>query len=119
MAKSAKNQDNTNLTRAAIRMRELRAAETDEQRDARRAKERDRQAAKRAAKREATSRGTKRPAEQDGEVHRVVIPRLDEGVEELTGQLDSTHLPPIAAGVNIQAMVRPKKGKRQISRNDR
>ncbi|KAG9414810.1 hypothetical protein AC1031_008225 [Aphanomyces cochlioides] len=107
MVKNTKNQDNANLTRDAIRKREVKAAETDEQREARKAKDRERKARKRAEKRQADEGGAserKRPAESDNENLRVVIPRLEDAVEELTDQLENTHLPPI--DVNVHSIVR-------------
>ncbi|KAG9398019.1 hypothetical protein AC1031_015044 [Aphanomyces cochlioides] len=107
MVKNTKNQDNANLTRAAIRLREIRAAETDEQREARKAKDRESKARKRAEKRQADEGGAserKRHAESDNENLRVVIPRLEDVVEELTDQLENTHLPPV--DINVQSIVR-------------
>ncbi|KAG9405510.1 hypothetical protein AC1031_003407 [Aphanomyces cochlioides] len=107
MVKNTNNQDNSNLTRDAIRKREVKAAETDEQREVRKAKDRERKARKRAEKRQADEGGAserKRLAESDNENHRVVIPRLGDAVEELTDQLENTHLPPI--DFNVQLIVR-------------
>ncbi|KAH9189493.1 hypothetical protein AeNC1_008532 [Aphanomyces euteiches] len=107
MVKNTKNQDNASLTSAAIRKREVKAAETDEQREARKAKDRERKARKRADKRqadEAGASGRKRPAESVNENLRVVIPRLNDVVEELTDQLENTHLRPI--DFHVQSIVR-------------
>ncbi|KAH9154401.1 hypothetical protein AeRB84_003508 [Aphanomyces euteiches] len=107
MVKNTKNQDNASLTRAAIRKREVKAAETDEQCEARKAKDRERKARKRADKLqadEAGASGRKRPAEFVNENLRVVIPRLNDVVEELTDQLENTHLPPI--DFHVQSNVR-------------